>query len=168
MGKSEEEKLGNLWKVVTGALKAKPIQYAKKTKDSVKLIVSRLPAYNPKNDDHLTNRTDSYFYESEKELLKEVTRMIVAEDEFYMEDKKGKRIYEIRYDKIDKIMHKQRGKPVYIYAIDKKGFSDRIPFPTWSSTFEQDILETIAERAHLEEQIELQEFRGATIYYGRK
>ena len=145
--------------------------YAEKTSEGEELIVSCLPAYDPAKDHRLTKSTGRYFSDAEKELLKGVIKIIVAKDAFFMANEEGKRVYEIRYEAIDKIMHRERAKPVFIYALNKESYSDRIPFPTWSSKFDRDILEAIAERANLEEKITKQEFRGTTIessYYGRK
>lgn len=149
------------------SLPPKPIlPKAEKILEGEKLIISRLPAYDPEKDSFL-----SRFNPAEKEIIKNITQLVVDIEELFMVDEEGKRVYEIRYEEIDKIMHRERANPVFIYALNKKSYSDRIPFPTWSSKFDSDILEVIAERANLEEKITTQEFRGTTVkssYYGRK
>jgi len=143
-------------------------EQAEKSVENGQLVIARLPAYDPARD-------SAYMYShltaQEKEILKQVTKVVVGKNEFFMLTQDGERAYAVPYTEIGSLYHQQRAAPVHIFGLKGGTLRDRIPFPSWTRKFNPEIIAAIASHAGLEEKKYSQSFRDETVetsYYGRK
>ncbi len=105
--------------------------YAEKTSEAGKLIISRLPAYDPKRD-------RSTFFNEAREMNEKGWQLIVDTETISLLDAESNQLYQAKYTDI--------------HSLDGHRFrvaGGYLPIPTWATTIEKTLKDTIIERADL-------------------
>ena len=116
------------------------ITTAKKSVSGEKIVISRLPKYDPEKDVFAKKHFPPQFIE----IIKKGWQLILDKESISMLDKNGEEVYALRYDQIIQIT-------TTCGAISPWGKSAKgmLPFPSWAHEFKDESIAMIVERAGL-------------------